>query len=82
MACPDTATPVGETAGTTESNKITMFAIFGMVALPAVIMASAFAENIHGRKQKYSHSVQEFLKDGNIDENERWSQRNCAEGLA
>jgi len=44
----------------------------GMIALPAAIMASGFAENIRGRKQKYNHYVQEFLKDGIIDEHERW----------
>jgi len=44
----------------------------GMIALPAAIMASGFAENIHGRKQKYNQYIQRFLKDGIIDENERW----------
>lgn len=44
----------------------------GMIALPAAIMASGFAENIHGRKQKYNHYIQRFLVDGIIDENERW----------
>ena len=44
----------------------------GMIALPAAIMASGFAENIHGRRQKYNQYLQKFLKDGIIDENERW----------
>lgn len=44
----------------------------GMIALPAAIMASGFAENIHGRKQKYNHYIQKVLVDGVIDENERW----------
>ena len=44
----------------------------GMIALPAAIMASGFAENIQGRKQKYNQYVRRFLKDGIIDENERW----------
>jgi len=44
----------------------------GMIALPAAIMASGFAENIQGRKQKYSKVVRRFLKDGIIDESERW----------
>jgi len=44
----------------------------GMIALPAAILASGFAENIHARKQKYNRSVQRFLKDGVIDEKERW----------
>ena len=44
----------------------------GMIALPAAIMASGFAENIRGRKQQYNHYLQQFLKDGIIDETERW----------
>jgi voltage-gated potassium channel len=44
----------------------------GMIALPAAIMASGFAENIRDRKQKYNQYVQNFLKDGVIDEKERW----------
>ena len=44
----------------------------GMIALPAAILASGFAENIRGRKQKYNHYVQTFLKDGILDEHERW----------
>lgn len=44
----------------------------GMIALPAAILASGFAENIHGRKQKYNQYLQRFLRDGIIDESERW----------
>ena len=44
----------------------------GMIALPAAILASGFAENIRGRKQQYNHYVQTFLRDGVIDEHERW----------
>jgi voltage-gated potassium channel len=44
----------------------------GMIALPAAILASGFAEHIRSRKQKYNHYVQTFLKDGIIDEHERW----------
>jgi len=44
----------------------------GMIALPAAILASGFAENIRGRKQKYNLYAQKFLKDGIIDEGERW----------
>jgi voltage-gated potassium channel len=44
----------------------------GMIALPAAILASGFAENIHSRKHKYNQYAQRFLKDGVIDENERW----------
>lgn len=44
----------------------------GMIALPAAILASGFAENIRGRKQKYNQYIQRFLRDGILDENERW----------
>ena len=44
----------------------------GMIALPAAIMASGFAENIRGRHQRYNQYIHNFLKDGIIDENERW----------
>lgn len=44
----------------------------GMIALPAAIMASGFAENIRGRKQKYNRYVEKFMADGIIDEGERW----------
>ena len=44
----------------------------GMIALPAAIMASGFAENIRDRKQTYNRYVKRFLKDGIIDEKERW----------
>ncbi len=44
----------------------------GMIALPAAIMASGFAENIRERQQKYNQTVQNFLKDGMLDEDERW----------
>ncbi len=44
----------------------------GMIALPAAIMASGFVENVHARRQKYNLYAQRFLKDGVLDENERW----------
>ncbi len=44
----------------------------GMIALPAAIMASGFAENIRSRQRKYNLEAQRFLKDGVLDENERW----------
>ncbi len=40
----------------------------GMIALPAAIMASGFAENIHARKQKYNRYAKRFLEDGVIDD--------------
>ncbi len=44
----------------------------GMIALPAAIMASGFAENIRARKRKYNLHAQRFLRDGVLDEDERW----------
>lgn len=44
----------------------------GMIALPAAIMASGFAENIHSRKQKFNLVAEKFLQDGILDETERW----------
>jgi voltage-gated potassium channel len=44
----------------------------GMIALPAAIMASGFAENIRDRKQKYNRYVRRLLKDGILDEQKRW----------
>ncbi|MBL7003797.1 MAG: ion transporter [Gammaproteobacteria bacterium] len=44
----------------------------GMVALPAAIMASGFAENLNQRKQKYNHFIKHIISDGHIDEKERW----------
>ena len=39
-----------------------------MIALPAAIMASGFAENIRTRKQRYNLHAHRFLDDGIIDE--------------
>ena len=44
----------------------------GMIALPAAILASGFAENVHNRKQAYNRHVERLLEDGIIDEEERW----------
>ncbi len=44
----------------------------GMIAIPAAIMASGFAENIHSRKRKYNQYAETFLRDGFLDEDERW----------
>jgi len=44
----------------------------GMIALPAAILASGFAENIRSRKQKYNQYVQRILQDGTIGEEDRW----------
>ena len=42
----------------------------GMIALPAAIMASGFADNIHERRAWYSRYAKRFLDDGVLDENE------------
>jgi voltage-gated potassium channel len=44
----------------------------GMVALPAAILASGFAENLQKRRQRFSSQVKHMLADGEIDEEERW----------
>ena len=53
----------------------------GMIALPAAIMASGFAENIHRRKQKYNQYIEHFMKDGVLDEQERWRLEQLREEL-
>ncbi|NNJ79667.1 MAG: ion transporter [Xanthomonadales bacterium] len=44
----------------------------GMIALPAAIMASGFAENVHNRKHRYNTYAERMLEDGVIDDEERW----------
>lgn len=44
----------------------------GMIALPAAIMASGFAESVRARKHTYNTYVERILEDGVIDEDERW----------
>lgn len=44
----------------------------GMIALPAAILASGFAENIRERKEIYHRSARRFIQDGRLDEDERW----------
>lgn len=44
----------------------------GMVAIPAAIMASGFSENLHERREKYNTYIRQALKDGLIDQNDRW----------
>ena len=53
----------------------------GMIALPAAIMASGFAENIRLRKQKYNQYIEHFMKDGVLDEQERWRLEQLREEL-
>ena len=44
----------------------------GMIALPAAILASGFVDNIHDRKQKYNLHAERAMRDGVIDEQDRW----------
>ena len=44
----------------------------GMLALPAAILATGFAENLNQRRQKYNLFIAHFLRDGHIDDEERW----------
>ena len=44
----------------------------GMIALPAGIMASGFAENIHERRERYIQYIADLLRDGVLDETDRW----------
>ena len=44
----------------------------GMVALPAAILASGFAENLQRRRHRYNSFIEKTLSDGIIDEEERW----------
>ncbi len=43
----------------------------GMIALPAAIMASGFADNIHERQAAYNRTAKRFLDDGVLDADER-----------
>jgi voltage-gated potassium channel len=44
----------------------------GMLALPAAILAHGFAENLNQRRQKYNLFIAHYLRDGHIDDEERW----------
>lgn len=44
----------------------------GMIAVPAAILASGFAECIHERRRKYTQQIHDLLRDGILDENDRW----------
>jgi voltage-gated potassium channel len=44
----------------------------GMIALPAAIMASGFAENIRDRRQRYNQYIQDLLRNGMLSETDRW----------
>ena len=53
----------------------------GMVALPAAILASGFAQSIGRRKSKYTKFIQHILSDGKIDEVERWQMEELRKEL-
>ncbi len=40
----------------------------GMIAVPAAILASGFAECIHERRRKYNERIHDLLRDGILDE--------------
>ncbi len=44
----------------------------GMLALPVAILASGFAQNLNHRRQKYNNYINHALRDGKIDQQERW----------
>ena len=44
----------------------------GMIAVPAAILASGFAESIHERRRKYNERIHDLLRDGMLDEKDRW----------
>ena len=44
----------------------------GMVALPAAIMASGFAEYLHQRRLRFNSHLKHLLSDGQISQDERW----------
>ena len=44
----------------------------GMIAVPAAILASGFAECIHERRRKYVERIHVLLSDGILDERDRW----------
>ena len=60
-------TPVGKILG----GLIGLIGI-GMIALPAGIMASGFAENIHERRETYNQYIADLMRDGMLDEADRW----------
>ncbi|MCP4075999.1 MAG: hypothetical protein GY744_07435 [Gammaproteobacteria bacterium] len=44
----------------------------GMLALPVAILASGFAQNLNQRRQKFNNYINQALRDGKIDQQERW----------
>ncbi len=44
----------------------------GMIALPAAILASGFAQNVHRRRARYDEYARMFLQNGYLDDEERW----------
>jgi voltage-gated potassium channel len=59
------------TAGKFFAGIISLLGI-GMVAIPAAIMASGFTENLRERREKYNATIRKVLKDGLLDDRDRW----------
>ncbi len=53
----------------------------GMVALPAAILASGFAQNLNQRRKRYDRFLKHILKDGRIDQKERWEMEELRKEL-
>lgn len=53
----------------------------GMVALPAAILASGFAENMRKRRIQYNAFIKHALSDGRLDDEERWQLEQLREEL-
>ncbi len=53
----------------------------GMVALPAAILASGFAENLRMRRIQYNAFIKHALSDGKLDDQERWELEELREEL-
>ena len=53
----------------------------GMVALPAAILATGFAQNLNQRRKRYDRFLKHILKDGKIDQHERWEMEELRKEL-
>ena len=53
----------------------------GMVALPAAILATGFAQNLTQRRKRYDRFLKHILKDGKIDQHERWEMEELRKEL-
>lgn len=69
-------TPLGKLFG----GLITVIGV-GMVALPAGILASGFADQVHRRRSRYQERLEQVLGDGIITRNEEQDLSNLRESL-